>query len=400
MFTPKEWTIFTLIATGQAALLAASVYAQEAGVPALPEQRIYPASTVPLDELMGPRMDESDTMVNEPVLFVRQEEGAEAKGALLFAPKEIISVRDSKLQVTYESGKDYLWNPGTETLTLPEGSRIPSRVRKDFYRAPDSADAIAEAVGAHEGEWLLYGESSATYADLQVLVTYRHAKESKELAAMGTGSPLKGAIARLKSDKPFKVALLGDSISEGCNASAFMNTAPYMPPYGLLVAEGLRKAYGRDVEFVNLSKGGMTSAYGVEMIPTVLQEQPDLLIVAFGMNDASLRVSAAQYGDAIGEIIRETRAKVPHAEIVVVATMLANPEWSGSNPGAYEDYLAQIDSLKKGHVAVADMTQLWKSLLRKKTYWDLTANGVNHPNDFGHRLYAQTILTSLLPKNP
>ncbi|MBX7074950.1 MAG: hypothetical protein K1X71_17550 [Pirellulales bacterium] len=29
---------------------------------------------------------------------------------------------------------------------------------------------------------------------------------------------------------------------------------------------------------------------------------------------------------------------------------------------------------------------------------DLTGNGLNHPNDFGHRLYAQTILALLVPR--
>ena len=33
-------------------------------------------------------------------------------------------------------------------------------------------------------------------------------------------------------------------------------------------------------------------------------------------------------------------------------------------------------------------------MLKHKQYWDLTGNGVNHPNDFGHRIYAQ-VLTSL-----
>ncbi|MEC8800536.1 MAG: hypothetical protein VXX55_07230 [Planctomycetota bacterium] len=32
----------------------------------------------------------------------------------------------------------------------------------------------------------------------------------------------------------------------------------------------------------------------------------------------------------------------------------------------------------------------------KKT-WDLTGNGVNHPNDFGHRVYAQVRCELLKP---
>jgi hypothetical protein len=35
----------------------------------------------------------------------------------------------------------------------------------------------------------------------------------------------------------------------------------------------------------------------------------------------------------------------------------------------------------------------------QKQYWDLTGNGVNHPNDFCHRIYAQ-VLSALLVKQP
>jgi acyl-CoA thioesterase-1 len=42
--------------------------------------------------------------------------------------------------------------------------------------------------------------------------------------------------------------------------------------------------------------------------------------------------------------------------------------------------------------AVADVTTLWADLLKRKSFADLTGNGVNHPNDFGHRFYAQVIL--------
>jgi hypothetical protein len=42
------------------------------------------------------------------------------------------------------------------------------------------------------------------------------------------------------------------------------------------------------------------------------------------------------------------------------------------------------------------MTQVWFDLLRRKSVYDVTGNGINHPNDFGHRLYAQVILSLLV----
>ena len=43
----------------------------------------------------------------------------------------------------------------------------------------------------------------------------------------------------------------------------------------------------------------------------------------------------------------------------------------------------------------------WSGFLELKKDWDQSGNGVNHPNDFGHRVYAQVIFTLLDPKgNP
>jgi hypothetical protein len=49
-------------------------------------------------------------------------------------------------------------------------------------------------------------------------------------------------------------------------------------------------------------------------------------------------------------------------------------------------------------VALADLTSIWIEFLTKKLDWDLTGNGVNHPNDFGHRVYAQVLGAVIAPE--
>ena len=34
--------------------------------------------------------------------------------------------------------------------------------------------------------------------------------------------------------------------------------------------------------------------------------------------------------------------------------------------------------------------------LERKSFYDMSGNGVNHPNDYGHRIYATVILDMLL----
>ncbi|MCA9016165.1 MAG: alpha/beta hydrolase [Planctomycetaceae bacterium] len=46
------------------------------------------------------------------------------------------------------------------------------------------------------------------------------------------------------------------------------------------------------------------------------------------------------------------------------------------------------------------MTSIWTEFFKQKLDWDLTGNGVNHPNDFGHRIYAQVLSTLLVPPTP
>jgi hypothetical protein len=50
-------------------------------------------------------------------------------------------------------------------------------------------------------------------------------------------------------------------------------------------------------------------------------------------------------------------------------------------------------------VALADMTSIWEEFFKRKKDADLTGNGVNHPNDFGHRVYAQVISTLLVDES-
>ena len=47
-------------------------------------------------------------------------------------------------------------------------------------------------------------------------------------------------------------------------------------------------------------------------------------------------------------------------------------------------------------IALADLTAVWGEMLKQKRL-GLTGNGINHPNDFGHRVYAQVRCELLKP---
>jgi len=82
-------------------------------------------------------------------------------------------------------------------------------------------------------------------------------------------------------------------------------------------------------------------------------------------------------------------------QMILVATMLGNPDWTYLKHERFPEFRDALGSLRGPGMELADLTSVWAEFHRHKRDLDLTGNGVNHPNDFGHRVYAQ-VLSSLL----
>ncbi len=329
----------------------------------------------------------STTMDGESVLFVK--EGEIARAPLLFVPTRVLSVRGT---TAYEEGRDWAWKPGTRELTLPAGSRIPSRTPAELRRPAGSQPyRLTHRDGGGE---ILFG-AGHEYHDLQVEVTYEHAADAwKGPVAAFAGERLARSAARLAEKKTLTIALLGDSISTGCNASGWAKAAPFQPPWQELLVRQLEAATGAKVGLRNHAVGGTGSAWGLKNIAKVVESSPDLVILAFGMNDAG-GLAADAYRANIQGMVEAVRKAHPAAEFILVATMLANPDWTAPRHERFPEYREALASLRGPGVELADLSSVWAEFHRHKRDLDLTGNGVNHPNDFGHRVYAQ-VLSSLL----
>jgi hypothetical protein len=75
--------------------------------------------------------------------------------------------------------------------------------------------------------------------------------------------------------------------------------------------------------------------------------------------------------------------------------MTANPEWKHAAPKLYPEYATNLEKLANDNIAVANVTRIWELLIKRKSVLDFTGNGLNHPNDFGHRIYADVILETV-----
>jgi glutamine amidotransferase-like uncharacterized protein len=117
------------------------------------------------------------------------------------------------------------------------------------------------------------------------------------------------------------------------------------------------------------------------------------------MNDVGRR-DPAWFKSQVEILIDRVHKADPEIEIILVAPMLGNAEWIHTPREMFSKYRDALDSLTGPGVALADLTSVWETLLKSKHDLDLIGNGLNHPNDFGHRLYAQSILSLLVPTTP
>ncbi len=333
-----------------------------------------------------------ETLKDEPILFIKDPASGIARGKVLFSIKRVLSVRNGENTIAYREGRDFTWNAKSREIVLPPDSRIVSRTVADLRR-PDGSQRHRLTHRDGNGE-ILFG-AKLEYHQMQTCITYtRLLTDCPSPVSAFNEKALPRSIATLRAGKPFSIVVLGDSISTGCNASGWGGGAPHQPAYPELLKLHLEAVYRTTVSLTNLSVGGKASHWGISMVDQVAAAKPDLVIVAFGMND-SARVPATEFKTNISAIIGKTREQVPEAEFILVASMLGNRNWTYLKHELFEPYRDALNQLVKPGIAVADLTTVWTEFLRLKDYLDLTGNGVNHPNDFGHRVYAQVIAALL-----
>lgn len=342
---------------------------------------------------------QGNRMEGETVLFIRDPVTGTARGRLLFPVKKIQRIVRAvewrgEPQVVFEEGRDFTCTAGTQEIILPVGSRIPSFTPEQLRR-PAGSQKYRLTHRDGNGE-ILFGAGDE-YHQMQVAVTYEHAATAWP-GSLPRFNPaaLPRTIHRLQAREPLSIVLLGDSISTGCNASGWAEVAPFQPPFQDLLLQHLQHVSSPGVSLTNLAVGGTSTPWGITRVPNVVAAKPDLVVLAFGMNDSSGR-PADEYAANISTMIGDIRRSSPDTEFVLIASMLGNADWITLKQELFPAYRDALQKLTGPGIVLADMTSIWTELLKRKHDCDLTGNGVNHPNDFGHRIYAQVLTSLLLP---
>jgi len=317
---------------------------------------------------------ECNRITGESLVLVKEE-----PASLIFKNirPDTVTVRNTYLPgkentVTYKEGVDYLLDPEAGTLCRIAGSSIP-----DFSKN------------------MLYGQANFSHADFPgfgntdffVYVDYESEDSSSLFMPTEQGDLLPRTKEKLTQGQPLKLIAFGDSITAGGDASEVKLQFPER------YAAYLREKYpNADIRLENGATGGDSTADGlVRLEEKVLSRTPDLVLVAFGMNDHNKRgINPENFHANLSNIVSSIREKTG-ADIILLSTFPPNPLWRhGSH--CMEQY-AQITKqvAREQNCAYADVYSVWMKVLARKDFSSLLGNNVNHPSDFGHWLYCEVL---------
>ena len=68
---------------------------------------------------------------------------------------------------------------------------------------------------------------------------------------------------------------------------------------------------------------------------------------------------------------------------------------AASHPEFLKLYHEKLKGMAGPHVAFCDVLNPWTYITNRMGYLSLSGNGINHPNDFGHRLYAEVLIATV-----
>lgn len=384
-----------------------------------------------------------NTMYDESVLFIAK---TDAKGNIIEAPR-------AKLLFDAEKIRSVTWyfheKNGSQVKNFTEGVdfvyengylvALGSIVHNDILEIDEFATNVpyitdkmltgeqkfpgltlqSDIPSKTEGLCLPFTEGFQI-VQMQLSVTYTH-KGGQWTGAVPEylgSTTLSKTLAKLQNKEEVNLLVFGDSISTGANSSSVLGINPHLPTWPELFATGLSSHYGATVNLKNTSVGGWTSSngvgggsgwnHGIQVQKPGLATQfvngelkgfkPDLAVIGFGMNDATLGLSIDTFCNNIMSMIKTIRQQNSNCEIILLGTMLANPlaKNQSKNQTEYTEYLRKI-AKNYENVSVIDVGAMHQDLLDAgKHYTEMSSNNVNHPNDFFARIYAMNLISALV----
>lgn len=270
-----------------------------------------------------------NVVYNEVVFPLSDPGGSAVPLSLMYEPTEIISVKNYTLTETYTYGKDYTLENGKLVIN-PRGSINRIHYSKIHPATNPLNKPIDEYYPRHDGNGYEYWNESSEISMMNLVVTYIHNDTWDAPTPPSIADDLPKTMSRLIHKEDLNIVVIGDSVSAGAKSSLQCGIAPFADAYPEMTAKALAKKFGNDnINLINKAIGGSTSDWSYERLNnTVIDHNPDLVIMAFGMNDSS--VDTVGYSDAyfrsnIRGQINYIQDLLPECEILLLASVYGNP---------------------------------------------------------------------------
>jgi len=334
----------------------------------------------------------------ESSVLIHATDDLPPQARIAFKASEILRVAVANSGQALVEGSD--WTLGEDRQTLNFAGKIPFEAitQEQMFPPRDAPHSYRHRTSSPEqnvlyqpGRWFHDHNIEISYHRADVSTTQEMVTDVERIQP----EQLKRTLAKMRAGQSLHIAVSGDSISTGLDASSLTFAPPSQPGYAELVAAQLQDSYRCPVVLTNRAVAGWSIANAHQDAESLIAARPDLIVIAYGMNDVGRR-DPAWYGEQTRQLVSTFQSRLPDADIILVATMLGNADWVHTPREMFAAYRDQLRTLIGPGVALADLTQVWTILLEHKHDLDLTGNGLNHPNDFGHRLYAQALLALLV----
>lgn len=204
-------------------------------------------------------------------------------------------------------------------------------------------------------------------------------------------------LAKLRAGQPVSIVAWGDSVTNGGGVRSGRENW-----YQYVFLKRLQERFPKaEITLLTASwpggnsRGYMTAPAGgkYDFQRDVLDPKPDLVTIEF-VNDAGLK----------GDVLKQHYTKIREilqgngSEIILITPHFVRPDWMGVTSSKFDDdprpYVQDLRQFARDNqLPVADASRFWGHLWREGIpYMTLEGNSINHPDERGHRLFADALM--------
>jgi acyl-CoA thioesterase-1 len=190
---------------------------------------------------------------------------------------------------------------------------------------------------------------------------------------------------KLESGQALSIVSYGNSITAGGEASS----AEYR--FQAIYGNYLKSIFPQsNFKIEDVSIPGYSSKQGIEWWDTYIgKTTPDLVLVGWGMNDHNKGGnSPEQFKKNLIKLVGMIKER-KNAEVILYSAFPPNDDWHYGSHSMELYAEATKQAAIEAHCAYVDVYSTWMKVFKRKDQSSLLGNNINHPNDFGHWLYAQ-----------